>query len=203
MSRFPDEIIVIGGSAGALDVLLEIIPSLGESFPIAVVIVVHLPPQKDSLLSLIIRERCAVPVEEAEDKMPMHSGVVYVAPPDYHLLIEKTKTFSLTCEEPINYSRPSIDVFFGTAADAFGTNVTGIILTGASRDGAAGLKAIVDAGGRGVVQAPDEAEVPLMPQAAIKACPGVHVMTTSELADFLRNRALDQSNHTIEGRRDG
>lgn len=197
MMHPPEEVIVIGASAGALDVLLDILPSLPKDFPCAIVVVVHLPPQKDSLLSHILRERCALPVEEAEDKMPMQRSMIFVAPPDYHLQIEGDKIFSLSCEEPVHYSRPSIDILFETAADAFGSAATGVVLTGASSDGARGLKAIIDAGGQGLVQTPAEAEVPLMPNAAIQACPEANVLTSAGITAYLKTpRYMNQD--TIE-----
>jgi two-component system chemotaxis response regulator CheB len=181
--------VVIGASAGAVEALLAILPNLPPGFRLPVLLVVHIPPDQDSLLADLFSERCAVKVREAEDKEPLEAGTVYVAPPGYHLQVEKDMTASLSNDEPILFSRPSIDVLFETAADVFRDSLVGVILTGGSADGAQGMKAVAGNGGTAIVQDPGEALEPLMPNAALKACPGASVMTLREIVDFLKGLA--------------
>jgi two-component system chemotaxis response regulator CheB len=177
--------IVIGASAGALEALSAILPALPEDFPAAVLIVVHLPPDKDSVLVSLLDSKCRLPVREAEDKECLEPGVVYCAPPDYHLLVETDRRLSLSSEEPVHYSRPSIDVLFMTAADAFRENLIGVVLTGANSDGAEGLQAIERAGGTALAQRPDTAQAPQMPSAALALCSHANALTLGEIAKFL------------------
>lgn len=167
-SRF--RAIVIGASAGAVDALFQILPRLPRSLPVPVAIVVHLPPDRKSVLAELYQDRCEATVKEADDKEPMRPGHFYFAAPDYHLLLERDGRLSLSSEEPVQFSRPSIDVLFESAADAYGADVIGVILTGANDDGAAGLRRIEDAGGVAIVQAPEQAYAATMPEAALKAC---------------------------------
>jgi two-component system chemotaxis response regulator CheB len=169
------EAIVVGASAGAVDALLQILPSLPPAFPIPVLIVVHLPPTASVSLALVLSAHCRIPVKEAEDKEPIQAGTIYVAPPNYHLLVEPSRKLSLSMDEPVLFSRPSIDVLFESAADSYGTSVAGVILTGANSDGARGLRAIAAARGTVLVQEPASAEASAMPQAALEACPTAHV----------------------------
>jgi two-component system chemotaxis response regulator CheB len=178
--------IVIGASAGAVAALTEILPKLPKDFSAAIMIVVHLPPDKKSVLAELFQEKCQLRVKEAEDKENIKAGTVYFAPPDYHLLVEPDGRLSLSTEEPELFSRPSIDVLFETAADAYGAALTGIILTGANTDGAAGLKAIVQAGGKAIVQRPELAYAAAMPQAALNLCPDAEMMTLQEIAAFFQ-----------------
>lgn len=177
--------VVIGASAGALDALSTVLPVLPADYPLPILVVVHLPPNKDSLFADILAAKCKVPVQEAEDKETIKPGTVYLAPPDYHLLMEKDGVLSLSSDEEVHFSRPSIDVLFESAADACGAALTGIILTGANQDGAAGLRAIADAGGTVIVQQPAQAQAATMPQAALAACPSARVMTLPMIATFL------------------
>ena len=181
--------VVIGASAGALEALSVVLPALPAGYPLPVFVVVHLPPARDSLFADILASKCKVPVQEAQDKEIINRGTVYLAPPDYHLLIERDGTLSLSSEEEVHFSRPSIDVLFESAADACGAALTGIILTGANDDGAAGLRAIADAGGTVVVQEPSQALAAAMPTAALAACPAAHVMTLDKIAIFLTSLA--------------
>jgi two-component system chemotaxis response regulator CheB len=177
--------IVVGASAGAVDALLAVLPALAADFPLPVMVVVHLPPEMKSGIPGLLRARCRVDVREAEDKEPARPGTVYFAPPDYHLLVEPDGRLSLSSEEPVHHSRPSIDVLFETAADAYGPGLIGIILTGANADGARGLRAIRDAGGIALVQRPDLAYSPAMPRAALEACPGATALGLDEIAAYL------------------
>jgi two-component system chemotaxis response regulator CheB len=172
-------VIVIGASAGAVDVLTQLLPALAPTMAAAVLIVVHVPPDRSSALPEVLAHRALVPVLEADDKMIAEAGRVYFAPPDYHLLVERDGTLALSADEAVLFSRPSIDVLFESAAHAFGPGVLGILLSGASADGACGLAAIRDAGGLTWVQAPESAAVPTMPQAALDLAPHVVVRPES------------------------
>lgn len=124
-------------------------------------------------------------VKEAEDKEPIAPSTLYFSPSDYHLLIEPDRTFSLSLDPPVNFSRPSIDVLFESAADAFGPDLTGVVLTGANEDGAVGLKAICQGGGTALVEDPDGAYARAMPQAALAACPAARRMSLDAIASHL------------------
>ena len=186
MSGLAPEAIVIGASAGALEALSSLLPGLPADYRLPILVVVHLPPDKTSLLAELLRVRCAIRVREAEDKEPIEPGVAYFAPPDYHLLVEQDKRLSLSDDEPVLFSRPSIDVLFESAADAYGDALIGVVLTGANSDGANGLKAVVEAGGVAVVQSPGSAYAVAMPEAAIAACPAARVLPVNEIAAYLR-----------------
>ena len=180
------EAIAVGASAGALEALSVVLPALPAGFRAAILIVVHLPADRPSMLAELLRAKSAIDVREAEDKEPIRPGTAYVAPPDYHLLVERDRRLSLSSEEPINYSRPSVDVLFESAADVFGPGLVGVVLTGANADGAAGLRAVVAAGGVAVVQRPDEAYAANMPEAALAACPAARRLFLGEIAGFLQ-----------------
>lgn len=160
-------LIVIGGSAGSLEVILKMLPGLPGQLPVPIVIVLHRKNSNDTLLSDLLSTRTALRVKEAEEKEAIHPGYLYIAPADYHLLIENDYTFSLDDSEKINYSRPSIDATFETAADVYNHSLIAILLSGANTDGVEGLKKIKQAGGLTIVQEPDTAEVSYMPQQAI------------------------------------
>lgn len=183
MTNTTAEAIVIGASAGALEALSSILPALPRGYRLPLMIVVHLA--KLSIFAKLFRERCRINVVEAEDKEPIRSGTAYFAPPEYHLLVERQKCLSLSNEDPVNFSRPSIDVLFESAADAYGSGLIAIVLTGASSDGAMGLAAVHNAGGTAIVQRPDEAEASMMPEAALAVCPSAHVLSLNEIALFL------------------
>ena len=177
--------VVIGASAGAVQALLTILPALPPSYPLPVLVVVHVPPDRSNVLVPLFQSKCQVPVKEAEDKEPLVGGVIYFAPSDYHLLVEEDGAIALSSDEIVNYSRPSIDVLFESAADAYGSALTGIILTGANHDGAAGLKAVMEAGGVAIVEDPVGAYAPTMPYAALDACPAARTMNLDAVASYL------------------
>jgi len=177
--------VVIGGSAGAVQALLRILPTLPADYPAPVLVVVHVPPDRDNAMVPLLQGRCLVAVKEAEDKEPVQPGVVYFAPSDYHLLAETDGTLSLSSDELVNMSRPSIDVLFESAADAFGPALTAVVLTGANNDGAQGLKAVAAAGGIAVVEDPAGAYAAAMPTAALQACPAAKPMNLDAIASFL------------------
>jgi two-component system chemotaxis response regulator CheB len=178
--------IVIGASAGALEALSVILPALPEDFRLPIMVVVHVPPDRDSVLSEIFRAKCRLLVKEAEDKEPIVGGTVYFAPPDYHLLVEADHSLSLSTDEPVLFSRPSIDVLFESAADAYGAGLVGIVLTGANSDGAKGLRAIVECGGSALVQSPQGAFAAAMPEAAIDTVPNALVVPLERIAACLQ-----------------
>jgi two-component system, chemotaxis family, protein-glutamate methylesterase/glutaminase len=179
------EAVVIGASAGGVEALSELLPALPASLQASLFVVLHLPRERPSLLVEIYEKRCARPVREAEDKEPVVPGTVYFAPPDYHMLIEQKRQIALSADEPVHYSRPSIDVLFESAADVYGDRLLGIILTGGNEDGAAGLHAVHRAGGVTVVQKPDNAKVPLMVLSALQRSPVDFVLPLNEIAALL------------------
>lgn len=185
MSIACESAIVIGASAGALESLSPIISALPKDYPCAVLLVVHLPPDRKSVLADILQSKCRLDVREAEDKEPLLPGRVYVAPPDYHMLVELDKRISLSSEEVVHFSRPAIDLTFSSAADAFGSRLTGVILSGANDDGATGLRDVELAGGRAIVQRPSLAVAREMPEAALKTCRQAAELRLEEIAQLL------------------
>jgi two-component system chemotaxis response regulator CheB len=179
------EAVVIGASAGALEALSAILPRLPEDYALPVMVVVHVPSDRKSLISELMQVKCQVRVIEATDKEPISPGTVYFAPPDYHLLVELNKRLSLSNEEPVFHSRPSIDVLFETAADAYGAGLIGLILTGANNDGANGLKTVMEAGGAGIVQKPELAYASAMPLAALELNADAKALTLPQIVTYL------------------
>jgi two-component system, chemotaxis family, protein-glutamate methylesterase/glutaminase len=177
--------IVVGGSSGAIDALVRMLPALPTTLHAAMLVVMHLPRDRRSLLADIFRQRCALPLQEAQDKDAIAPGTVYFAPPDYHLLVDAGPCLALSVDAPVHYSRPSIDVLFESAADEYGERLVGILLSGANEDGARGLQAIGAAGGLVVVQDPTTAPMPAMPQAALARAAAHHVLTPPGIADLL------------------
>lgn len=183
---FPDcAAVVIGASAGGVEALSVLLPALPADGQAAVFVVLHLPRERPSLLVDVFGGKCAAPVREAQDKEPVEPGAVYFAPPDYHLLVDEGPRTALSADELVNFSRPSVDVLFESAADAYGGRLLGIVLTGASHDGARGLSAVARAGGRTVVQRPDTAEVPSMPESALARTPSAAALALEEIAALL------------------
>lgn len=161
-------LVAIGGSAGGVEALLRLVALLPAASAASVVIAMHLVPNRPSLLPQLLAERCALPVREAEDKEPLAAGTVYLAPPNYHLMVDaRPPQLCLSVDAPVHFSRPSIDVLFESCAEAFGPRVLGVLLSGANHDGSAGLAAIARHGGIAAVQAPAEAQVPIMPATAL------------------------------------
>jgi two-component system chemotaxis response regulator CheB len=179
------EALVIGASAGAVEALGRLLPCVARKSRLPVVVVVHLPANRASLLPELFAPRCQVPVCEPEDKQAVAPGTVWFAPSNYHLLIERNRTFSLSIDEPVRFSRPSIDVLFESAVDAFGSKLCGFVLSGANDDGARGARAIRHAGGIVVVQDPQTAEAKEMPNAAIALAQPHLVASLPEIAELL------------------
>lgn len=180
--------IVIGGSAGAIKALLRILPGLPADYPLPIMIVVHMPELFESRLPHIFNQYMNLPAQQASDKAPIQGGKVYFAPPGYHLLVEGNHCFSLSCEEPLHFSRPSIDILMASAADTYGPKLAGILLTGANQDGAEGMAHIHAAGGLTIVQDPQEAEMPTMPSAAIKLSQPDFILNLDEIIRLLNLR---------------
>jgi two-component system chemotaxis response regulator CheB len=182
------EAVVIGGSAGAFDILRTIVHALPRALPCPVIIVIHLPAHSSGLADLFGNET-TLRVKQAEDKEPIEPGTIYIAPPSYHLLIESHRAFALSVDPPVHFSRPAIDVLFETARDVYCPNLIGILLSGASDDGAAGLHEIHWGGGMTIVQAPSSADSPIMPNAAMALFEPTHVWSPDEIVNGL-NRLL-------------
>jgi two-component system, chemotaxis family, protein-glutamate methylesterase/glutaminase len=178
--------VVIGASAGGIEALTALFFALSPGLRPPVFIVLHLPRDRPSVLAEIFERKCAVPVREAEDKETVAPGTVYFAPADYHLLVDRGPQISLSADDPVHHSRPSIDVLFESAAEIYGERLLGIILTGANEDGASGLAAIHDAGGVTVVQSPQTARAPHMVLSALKLRPADWVLPLDEIAEMLR-----------------
>lgn len=160
--------VVIGGSAGGVDALIALLPTIPADYALPVFCILHLPGDRESRLAELFDERLPVPVREAMDKDEIVPGTVYFAGPGYHLSVEQDRTFSLSCEPPVHFARPAIDILMESAADAYGAGLAGILLTGANHDGADGMARIRACGGFTVVQDPDDAQVPVMPLEAIR-----------------------------------
>lgn len=181
----PAECIVIGGSAGALEALYALLPALPADLPVPVALVVHVMAGRPSHLASILGDRTALRVKEAEDKEPLAPGTLYVAPPDYHLFVERRRCLALSVDEPVHYSRPAIDPLFESAADAFGAGLVGVVLSGANEDGARGLARVVARGGRAYAQTPVSAQVATMPEAAARFAAPCQLLTPAELGPTL------------------
>jgi two-component system, chemotaxis family, protein-glutamate methylesterase/glutaminase len=177
--------IVVGVSAGGLQALQYIFQPLPENFKLPIVVVQHRMDNSGDLLEKILNEKLNVLVKQADEKMKVEGGVVYIAPPGYHLMIEADQTFSLTREGRVNYSIPSIDVLFETASDCYRNELIGILLTGANGDGAFGLLKISRKGGYTIVQDPNEALYATMPQAALDLGVPSKVLKLDEIQKFL------------------
>jgi two-component system chemotaxis response regulator CheB len=178
--------VVVGASAGGVEALCEILPAIPARLRAPVFIVLHLPRDRPSLLAGIFGARSPRPVREPLDKDPIEPGVIYVAPPDYHMLVDAGPHVALSADALVNFSRPSIDVLFESAADFYGERLLGIILTGANEDGAEGLAAVHRAGGVTVVQQPAGAQATVMLLSALKRTPAAFVLSLPEIASLLR-----------------
>jgi len=186
--------VVVGASAGGMVALGKLFSMLPRTFPLSIIAVQHLHPSEGGYLPVFLARKCALPVKEVEDKMPVLKGHVYIAPANYHLLVEMDESFSLSIDARVNYSRPSIDVLFESAARVWGADLIGIILTGANQDGTNGLRKIKECGGMTMAQDPETAETPFMPSAAIDAGVVDRVMTLEKIGAFLSTIDAEASN---------
>lgn len=185
-------ILVVGGSAGSLDSIMGIISRLTEEFDGACIVVLHRMNHPFSKLEKLLARKTKIPVREVEDKDPIEPRHIYIAPPDYHLLLEDKKTFSLDSSEKIHFSRPSIDATFESAAMVFGSSCVGCLLSGANADGAEGLKAIKMAGGVTVVEDPTTAEMNVMPLHAIQLESPTLIAGLADLPDVIARLMTDK-----------
>ncbi len=181
----PYEAVVIGSSAGGIQALITVLSALPSDFFLPIIIVQHLHPESDSYLAHLLTSKSGMRVKQADEKEQVLPGMVYVAPPNYHLLIEEDHSFSLSLEGPVNYSRPSVDVLFESAVYAYRGHLVGIILTGANNDGARGMKFIKESGGYTIAENPDTAEVDSMPRAAIAATCVDKILPVHEIGPYL------------------
>lgn len=179
--------LVIGGSAGSLQVLFNLLPLLQNDLPFAIIVVLHRRHSADSALSDLLSTKTTLPTREIEDKDMIRQGHIYLAPADYHLLIEKQEFFSLDYSEKVNFSRPSIDVTFESAAEVYGSSLVALLLSGANEDGTKGLSYVKKAGGTTLVQNPDTAQMPYMPHYAIMHTVIDHVLDVRQMSHYINN----------------
>lgn len=186
--------IVIGVSSGGMNAMNLIFPLLPKEFKIPIIIVQHINARSDSQWITFLNKKSNLYIKEVDEKELIKQGIVYIAPPNYHLLIEKNKTFSLTVDERINFARPSIDVLFESAAEAYKSKLIGIILTGSNRDGSKGIKRIKEYGGLTIIQNPETAESSYMPLSAISSITPDYILSLEEIMKLLL--LLDQKNNS-------
>ena len=184
-------LVVIGGSSGSLEALLVILPQLRSPFPLPIVIVVHRNNTPDNNLALVLSQKNHFIIKEADEKEWMQAGIIYLAPPDYHLLMEEDGSLSLDVSEKVNYSRPSIDVSFSSAAGVYKNKLIAVLLSGANADGAAGMVDVKNCGGINIIQDPADAQVPYMPEQALLQATIDHILPASEISDLLNKLAFD------------
>ena len=177
--------IAIGVSSGGLAALDQVLSKLDADLSIPILIVQHISPDSQNYLPIHYAGCCSQVIKEAEDKEPIRHGTVYFAPPNYHLMVECDRSIALSIDPKVNFSRPSVDILFETAADAYCSTLVGIVLTGSNSDGAAGLAKIKSHGGLTVVQSPETAEVDAMPCAAIEAANPDYILPLNEIGNFL------------------
>jgi two-component system, chemotaxis family, protein-glutamate methylesterase/glutaminase len=182
---FAADAVVIGTSAGGIDALMTLFDGLHPPVQAAIIVVLHLPEDHESRLVEVFASRVRVPVREAQPNAAVETGTIYFAPPGYHLLVERERSFSLSCDPPVQFSRPSIDVLFDSCAEAYGPSLAGLVLTGANEDGARGLARIKACGGLAAVQDPQEAAHSPMPQAALNAADPDYVLPLAGLRRLL------------------
>jgi two-component system chemotaxis response regulator CheB len=179
------EAVVIGASAGGVNALLQVLPALPRGYRLPLVVVLHVRSGQQSQLVEVFQQRVMVPVREAGDKEEIIPGTLYFAPAGYHLLLENDRSFSLSCDAPVHFARPAIDIMMETAAEVYGARLAGVLLTGANEDGAQGMAAIGRAGGMTVVQDPQEASVDVMPLEAIRIRPPDLILPLEQIKRLL------------------
>lgn len=183
--------VVIGASAGGLDAISTVLMGLNKNFNVPILIVQHLGAHPSNYMVKYLNDMCNINVSEAEEKEKVLPGNAYIAPPNYHLLVEGDETLSLTVEPKVNYARPSIDVLFDAAANVYGSGLIGVILTGANRDGSKGLKRIKELGGIAIVQDPKTATSNTMPMAAIDITKVDYVLELMDISNKLIELVVD------------
>ena len=177
--------IVVGASAGGVSALLTVFAALPADYAIALLCVLHLPDDRHSQLAEVFSRRLQRPVQEARDKESVVPGMIYVAGPGYHLSVERDRSLSLSQEDRVHFSRPSINILFESAADAYGDGLVGVLLTGANEDGARGLARIKEHGGTTLIQDPHEAQVAVMPEAALALHRPDHILPLNGIGQLL------------------
>jgi two-component system chemotaxis response regulator CheB len=179
------EAIVIGVSSGGLNAMKIMFSLLPKDFNSPIIIVQHVSPRSDNQWIKILNDQSNLIIIEADEKENIEKGKVYIAPPNYHLMIERDKTFSLTIDERVNFARPSIDVLFESAAEAYKSNLIGVVLTGSNHDGTKGIKRIKECGGLAIIQNPDTAESAFMPASAINAIQADYILPLENIIELL------------------
>lgn len=190
------EAIVMGVSSGGMNAMKIMFALLPGNFTIPIVVVQHLSSRSDSQWIQLLNDKCELCIKEADEKEKISPGTIYIAPPNYHLLIEKNKTFSLSIDGRVNYARPSIDVLFESAAEAYTDKLIGVVLTGSNNDGTNGIKLIKELGGMAIIQDPATAESAFMPASAMKAIEPDYVLPLEAIAELLVK--IDKKNHAYE-----
>ena len=193
------DLIVAGASLGGFDALAVMLGALPEAYPLPLVVVQHRSVDSEDLLPLLLGRACRLPIVEVEDKQPILPGTIYLAPANYHLLVERDH-FALSVDERVQYARPSIDVLFESAADAYRDTLVAILLSGSNEDGANGIARVKARGGLTIVQDPASAESARMPAAAIAASPIDHVLPLAEIAPFLNDLVHRSEDYLWHGR---
>lgn len=177
--------VVVGVSSGGVEALKLLLGGLPADFPLPVMVVAHISPEANNGLALLMDDLCAIRVKEGDELEPVEAGTVYIAPPNYHLQVERDARLSLSVDPPVKFARPSVDVLFESAAYAFGPALIGVVMTGAGSDGSNGVRRIKDSGGVVVVQDPADAEADSMPKSAIASVSPDHVVSLAEIAPLL------------------
>jgi len=189
------EAIVIGVSSGGMTALKFIFSTLPAGFSIPIIIVQHVSPRSDNEWIKLLNEKSNLTIKEADEKEKIEPGNVYIAPSNYHLLVEKDKTFSLTIDERVNYARPSIDVLFETAAEAYKNKLIGVILTGSNNDGAIGIKRIKECGGLVIIQDPETAESSYMPASAIATIEPDYILSLEKIIELIKKMDKEKNSN--------
>ena len=181
------KIIIIAGSSGSVNVLLKMLPLVEREHSVPILVVLHRKASDGNMLETILQLKSKIKVTEIEDKMPIKNDTIYVAPANYHVLIENNHEFTLDYSEKVNFSRPNIDVCMNSLVDVYGSKIIGILLSGANEDGAEGLKRISESGGFTIIQSPKSCKFPIMPEAAEKLLKPNLKLTPEQIAEFITN----------------
>jgi two-component system chemotaxis response regulator CheB len=184
---------------GGVEALRGLLGSLPRDFPLPVIIVHHMSPDAESDLAALLNAHSDICVKEADEGERPGSGMAYLAPPNYHLLVERDGTMALSVDAPVNFARPSVDVLFESAADAFGSSLIGVILTGAGADGSRGAKMVKDRGGLVIIQDPADAQADSMPRSALAAVDVDHVLPLKEIGGVLSRLAEEDPRGPEQG----
>lgn len=195
-SRF--QAVAIGVSTGGVQALKTVLGRLPHDFPLPLLVVQHISPEAGNGMARLLAGMCSVRVKEADEQDVMRPGTVYLAPPNYHLLVERGGTLALSADRPVSFARPSVDVLFESAATVFGAGLIAVVLTGANYDGSQGARVVKQWGGTVVVQDPDDAEARQMPEAALAATTVDHVVPLADLAALLVRLAAGREMECVQ-----